>query len=83
MANLDVTCDSDGMAYISLTRPDEVHEVHESVQLHRTALESEVRALDSLVLDFDRRGRLIGIEVTGAATKVLPQSLVSQARGDT
>ena len=80
MAELKVTCDSDGMAYISLTDGSEPHEVHESVPLYGSALDSKVSALDSMVLDFDRHGRLIGLEIIGAAPKVLPASLVAQAR---
>jgi hypothetical protein len=39
MAELEVTCDNDGMAYISLTDASEPHEVHESVPLYGSALD--------------------------------------------
>jgi Protein of unknown function (DUF2283) len=45
----------------------EPHEVHESVPLYGSALDSKVSALDSIVLDFDRHGRLIGLEIIGSA----------------
>lgn len=52
-------------AYISLISDAErVHGVAaESVTLEHLAEEAGVDALHSLVLDFDRDGRLIGIEV--------------------
>lgn len=52
-------------AYINLIPDAErVHGVTaESVTLEDVAEEAGVRALQSLVLDFDRDGKLIGIEV--------------------
>jgi uncharacterized protein YuzE len=52
-------------AYIYLIDDEErVHGVaHYQVPLSGAELGSAVAALDSLVLDFDREGKLIGIEV--------------------
>ena len=65
-------------AYIYLT--DETHAgmVAESVELSDLAAEAGVEALDSIVLDFNSEGRLVGIELPGCATAVLPRDLLAE-----
>ena len=66
---MDVSWDrSVDAAYISLIPPNErTHGVAaDSVTLEEIAGETGIDALHSLVLDFDRDGKLIGIEVLSA-----------------
>jgi uncharacterized protein YuzE len=64
-------------AYISLIPPAErTHGVAaDSVTLEEIADEAGIEALHSLVLDFDRDGKLIGIEVQGARATLRDSTL--------
>lgn len=74
-----VTLDSQyKLAYIGL-RPHAVGGVAESLPLADFAEEAGAQTLHDLVLDFDDKGRLVGIEVTNAK-KVLPDALLAEAR---
>ena len=53
--------------------------VAESLALGDFAAEAGVDTLHDLILDFDAKGRLIGIEVMNAK-KVLPEALLAQAK---
>ncbi len=66
------------MAYIGL-RPHAPGAVAESVPLANFAEETGVETLHDLILDFDGKGRLVGIEVMNAK-KVLPDALLANAR---
>ena len=79
---MNITLDrSVDAAYVSLIPPDErVYGVAaESVTLEELAEDAGIDALHSLVLDFDRDGRLIGIEVL-AARDVLRESTLRAAQ---
>jgi uncharacterized protein YuzE len=65
-------------AYIYLTDTIKDGMVVESVELGDLAAEAGVKALHSLVLDFDNEGRLVGIELPGCATAVLPRALLAE-----
>ena len=54
-------------------------EVRDSVALDALEEANAIPALESLVLDFDHYGRLVGIRVTGAAHSVLAPSLLEAA----
>jgi uncharacterized protein YuzE len=69
----------DKMAYISLMEPYDDPQAAHSVPLDEWADAAGVDAMHSLILDFDVKGRLIGIEVFNAK-KVLPLSLIEKAR---
>jgi hypothetical protein len=56
-------------------------EVRDSVALDALEEANAIPALESLVLDFDHYGRLVGIRVTGAAHSVLAPSLMEAAEG--
>ena len=64
-------------AYISLIPPDErtYGVAADSVTLEKIAEEAGIDALHSLVLDFDRDGKLIGIEVLGARASLRESTL--------
>lgn len=67
--------DDSGYAYISLT--DKAGQPVTSVPLDDLAEEEGIDALESLVLDFDADGKLVGIEViNGDAKNVLPTDLM-------
>jgi hypothetical protein len=55
-------------------------EVRDSVALDELEAAEGIPALDSLVLDFDHYGRLVGLRVTGAADSVLAPSLLESAQ---
>jgi hypothetical protein len=78
MAEILVTLSDTGEAYVGLagTAPPMVR-----VSVALDALEEAERlaALDSLVLDFDHYGRLVGIRVTSAADSVLAPGLLDAA----
>lgn len=61
------------VAYIYFTPPFE-GQVESSVELDRE--EGDPETLDSLVLDFDAEGHLVGIEVIGHVRKVLPPQVL-------
>jgi uncharacterized protein YuzE len=69
-------------AYISLIPPDErtYGVVADSVTLEEIAHEAGIPALHSLVLDFDRDGRLIGVEVYGDVRATLRESTLRAAQ---
>lgn len=76
------TLDGDnGLAYISSTQSGGGAAVT-SVELSDLAEEAGVEALHSLVLDFDRDGRLLGVEVVGNAGRVLPEDLLADQGHD-
>jgi hypothetical protein len=54
-------------------------EIRDSVALDALEEANAIPALESLVLDFDHYGRLVGIRVTGAAHSVLAPSLLEAA----
>ena len=66
--------DESGGAYIGLSDG----EVRDSVQLDELEDAGRIVALESMVLHFDFYGRLIGIEVTSAATRALPPGLIDR-----
>jgi len=66
------------MGYIGL-RPDGSGIVADSVELSDYADDAGVETLHDLILDFDARGRLIGIEVMNAK-RALPESLLDAAK---
>jgi uncharacterized protein YuzE len=73
MAEVQVTVNDDGGAYVQLASSGEVRH---SVALEALEEADMVPALQALVLDFDHYGRLVGIEVTDAAASVLPPALL-------
>jgi hypothetical protein len=72
MAEIPVEVTPDGHAFLRLGDG----EVRDSVTLGEHDEADRIPALDSLVLHFDFYGRLTAIEVTGAATSVLPPALL-------
>jgi uncharacterized protein YuzE len=66
------------MAYIGFN-PQKRGIVAESVDLSDYADDAGVETLHDLILDFDKRGRLVGIEVMNAE-RALPESLIYEAR---
>jgi hypothetical protein len=78
MAEVHVTLSDDGEAYVGLAGP-EPPEVRESVALDTLEEAEGLPALDSLVLDFDFYGRLVGIRVTSGASSALPPALLDAA----
>ena len=80
MAQIDVTVDPSGGAYLALA-PREHAEIRTSVELDGLDEADELAALQSLVLHFDHFGRLSAIEVTGGADSVLPPALIDAATG--
>jgi uncharacterized protein YuzE len=75
---MDVSWDpSVDAAYVSLIPAGErTHGmVADSVTLEEIAEETGITALHSLVLDFDRDGKLIGIEVLGARATLRESTL--------
>ncbi len=80
MAQIDVTVDQAGGAYVALA-PREHAEIRTSVELDGLDEANELAALESLVLHFDHFGRLAAIEVTGGADSVLPPALLDGADG--
>ena len=78
MAEILVTLTDDGAAYLALAGP-EPPEVRESVALDALEEADGLPALDSMVLDFDYYGRLVGIRITSSATSALPPALLDAA----
>ena len=76
MAEISVTVEDSGRAYISLAEG----EVRDSVQLDELEDAGRIVALESMILHFDFYGRLIGVEVTSGADSALPPGLLDQAR---
>ncbi len=75
MAEIKITLDSTGGAYIRLSDG----EIRDSVALDELEQASEIAALSSIVLDFDHYGRLAGIEIVGGAESALPPALLDHA----
>lgn len=78
MAEIRITLDGTGRAYLSLS-PASTAEVRDSVALDGLELADGIPALDALSLDFDHYGRLIGIEILNSAQSVLPPALLDEA----
>jgi hypothetical protein len=79
MAEVLVTLNDAGEAYVGLAG-NEPPEVRESVALDALAEAEGLPALDSLVLDFDFYGRLVGIRVTSSASSALSPVLLDAAQ---
>ena len=77
MAEIPVTLDEDGRAYIDLAG-GAGGEIRFSVALDDLD-DDRVPALGSIVLEFDYFGRLAGIEVIASAASVLPPGLIDAA----
>ncbi len=82
MANIKVTVEDSGEAYVALV-VGEAPEVRESVALDALEEADAIPALDGLVLDFDHYGRIVGLRVTSAADSILAPSLLETAEGGT
>jgi hypothetical protein len=78
MAEIVVRLSDSGEAYLGLAGP-EPPEVRESIALDALEEAEALPALDSMVLDFDFYGRLVGIRVTSAASSALPPALLDAA----
>jgi len=78
MAEVRVTLGASGEAYIGLSGAAPP-EVRDSVALDALEDADAIPALDSLVLDFDFYGRLVGIRVLRAADSALAPALIDAA----
>jgi hypothetical protein len=78
MAEIDVTVQAGGRAYVSLVEGT-APEVRDSIELSSLEAADEIPALDGIVLDFDHYGRLVGLRVTDSADSVLSPSLLEAA----
>jgi hypothetical protein len=78
MAEVRVILGDDGGAYVGLAG-DAPPEVRDSVALDALEEAHAIPALDSLVLDFDFYGRLVGIRVLGSADSALSPALIDAA----
>jgi hypothetical protein len=78
MAEITVTVDASGAAYVALVVGDPP-EVRDSVALDALEEADAIPALDALVLDFDHYGRVVGLRITGSADSVLAPSLLESA----
>ena len=78
MAEITVAVTDAGEAYVALVAGAQP-EVRDSVALDEHPAADTIPALDSIVLDFDHYGRVIGLRVTGAADSVLAPSLLEAA----
>ncbi|MCW3007637.1 MAG: hypothetical protein JWP17_2263 [Solirubrobacterales bacterium] len=76
MPEVQVTLSADGGAYVRLSPTGEVRT---SVALEAHEESGLVPTLQSIVLDFDHYGRLIGIDVINSAAAVLPPALLDAA----
>jgi hypothetical protein len=76
MAEVKLTLSDSGRAYLSLGSS----EVRDSVALDAVEEAGSIPALDSIVLDFDHYGRLVGISVLHSSDSVLPPTLLDQAQ---
>jgi hypothetical protein len=75
MAEIKLTLDDAGRAYLSLSGG----EIRHSVALESLEEAEVVPALGAIVLDFDYYGRLAGIEILNSAEGALPQELLDDA----
>lgn len=80
MADITVVVEPTGEAYVKLV-VGQAPEVRDSVALDELQEADAIPALESLVLDFDHYGRIVGIRVTGGADSVLAPSLLEAAQG--
>jgi hypothetical protein len=78
MAEILVTLTDAGEAYVGLAGP-EPPAVRESVALDALDEADGLAALESMVLDFDFYGRLVGIRVTSSASSALSPALLDAA----
>jgi len=78
MAEILVTLNDAGEAYVGLAGADPP-EVRESVALDTLDEADGLAALESMVLDFDFYGRLVGLRITSAATSALSPALLDAA----
>jgi uncharacterized protein YuzE len=78
MAEIKVTLDDAGRAYVSLS-PASTAEIRDSVELDGLEQADAIPALGAIVLDFDHYGRLAGIEILSSADSVLPPALLDDA----
>jgi len=78
MAEITVAVEPTGAAYVTMV-VGQPPEVRDSVALDALEEPNSIPALESLVLDFDHYGRLLGIRVTGGADSVLAPSLLEAA----
>jgi hypothetical protein len=78
MADIAVTVNASGEAYVALV-VGAAPEVRNSVALDALEAAEAVPALDSLVLDFDHYGRVVGLRITRGADAILAPSLLETA----
>lgn len=78
MAEITVVVEPSGEAYVTLVAGP-APEVRDSVALDALEEANAIPALESLVLDFDHYGRLVGLRVTVGAHSVLAPSLLEAA----
>lgn len=76
MAEIDITLDDTGRAYLSFSSA----EIRDSVALDGLEQADAIPALGAIVLDFDHYGRLAGIEIVNSADSALPPALLDAAR---
>ena len=82
MADIEVTVEASGAAYISLVVGDPP-EVRESVPLDALEEAGALPALENIALDFDFYGRLIGLRITNSVDTILVPSMREAAEGAT
>jgi uncharacterized protein YuzE len=78
MAEIKITLDDAGRAYVSLS-PSSTAGVRVSVALDGLEQADAIPALGVITLDFDHYRRLVGIEIQSAADSVLPPALLDEA----
>ncbi|HEX3975562.1 MAG TPA: hypothetical protein VHW96_04820 [Solirubrobacteraceae bacterium] len=78
MAEITVVVQATGEAYVTLV-VGSAPEVRDSVALDALEEADAIPALQSLVLDFDHYGRVVGLRVTGGAHSALAPSLLDAA----
>jgi uncharacterized protein YuzE len=78
MAEIKITLDDAGRAYVSLS-PASTAEIRHSVALDELEQADVIPSLGAIVLDFDHYGRLAGIKILDAADSVLPPELLDDA----
>ena len=78
MPEVSVQVAPTGEAYVALV-VGPAPEVRESVALDALEEADSIPALESLIVDFDHYGRVVGLRVTGSADSVLAPSLLEAA----
>jgi hypothetical protein len=76
MAQIKLTADDDGGAYLALSDG----EIRESVSLDELEQADGIPALEAIVLDFDFYGRLAGIRILNSAESALPPGFLDEAQ---